>query len=209
MRQSAFRSCSTSSVRGSFDHRGGSGRSVPQVLQSSPWSRVTCPEVDIIETAYAHLGRAAYRTDDNPYLRSVITERRSPNRERALRSAADGTMEPAAWLTSETAKKLLEAIAVGAAPRDLQLVLRDGQERVGVESVHAFLRAPIFWWLISHLWCLEVGRTLDQHMSARIMGYRLNEQFLAAPERSTQMFSQPRAAYARWQSLRPRCRKSM
>jgi predicted amidohydrolase len=151
-----------------------------------------------VEIAYAHLGRSAYYTYDNPYLRSVMSQRLSPRRRAILERVSDGTINLDTWLDTSFAEELLEAITVGVVPRDLQLVLRDGAERVGVESVHAFLRAPLFWWLVSHLWCLEVGRAVDGRLDERVMGYRLHPSFRAAPQASPQMFGSPSAAHRRW-----------
>jgi hypothetical protein len=67
-----------------------------------------------------------------------------------------------------------------------------------VESVHAFVHGPVFWWLISILWTIVVGRQLDPELGDQVIGYRLARKFVSDHERHGVMFQEPTAAYDRW-----------
>lgn len=152
----------------------------------------------MLDTARHHVGRAAYHTRDNPYLRAQATSRLSTPLRRALVGILSGEIGGAEWLETRVASDALEGVGAGIVPRDLQLVLREGREQVGVESVHAFANAPLFWWLVSYLWCAEVGRTVDPLLGERIFGYRLHPAFLTDPASSPRVFRSPSTRYDQW-----------
>jgi len=152
----------------------------------------------LIQLAQHHFGRTAYHTRDNPYLRSRVASALEPDVRGVLKALLGGDLDPEAWLQTEEGSRSVEAIQVGVVPRDLQLILRDGREQVGVESVHAFVRAPLFWWLVSVLWCAEVGRAVDVLLGENVMGYRLHPQFVSKPARSARMFRSASNAHAQW-----------
>jgi predicted amidohydrolase len=89
-------------------------------------------------------------------------------------------------------------IRVGCVPRDLQLVTQRGVPAVGVESVHAFLRASLFWWLITMLWTLTAGRQLDLLLGDNVTGYRLATRFVEDPAIHGVMFRSRAQTYANW-----------
>ena len=152
----------------------------------------------LIRLAHQHFGRTAYHTRDNPYLRSRVASGLPSHLAGALEAILAGELDATAWLDSRAGRRTLEGVQIGVVPRDLQLVLRDGEERVGVESVHAFVRAPLFWWLVSFLWSIEVGRAVDPMLGDNVFGYRLHPQFVRAPSRSTRVFRSASDAYNRW-----------
>ena len=88
-------------------------------------------------------------------------------------------------------------VGLGVLPRDLQLLVRD-EERVGVESVSAFAEASQFWWLVSYLWCMEVGRSVDRRLDTAIFGYRLDPGFARSPSKSGRMFATAPPISKRW-----------
>lgn len=151
-----------------------------------------------VDTALAHIGRTAYHTYDNPYLRAVVGEGLSADELAVLAGLGNPCFSVGDWLATDTAQRLIGAITVGIVPRDVQLVIREEHERVAVESVHAFLRAPLFWWVISHLWCSSVGRVLDADLDPQVMGYRLSPRFAEDPTKSARMFRDSSTAYDKW-----------
>lgn len=154
---------------------------------------------ELIEAGLDHLGRFAFFTRDNPFVSSRATMTLADADRVALRQLLDGELDAAGWLASARAQELLDAIRVGCLPRDLQLVVRDGRPTVGVESIHAFLHAPLFWWLASILWCIELGRELDPLLPDATKGYRLASKFIAEPTRSGVMYRDTKASYKAWQ----------
>ena len=72
---------------------------------------------------------------------------------------------------------------------------------MGVESVHAFVHGPVFWWLVSILWTIVVGRQLDPKLGDQVIGYRLARKFVSDHERHGVMFQEPTAAYDRWKRV--------
>ena len=90
----------------------------------------------------------------------------------------------------------------GCVPRNVQLVTKEGQPKAGVADVHAFLQAPLFWWLASILWCLTAGRTLDPLLDDEIMGYRLHPGFVEEPGQRGLMFRDYKTAHKSWEALR-------
>lgn len=151
-----------------------------------------------LELAEHHLVRAAYHTRDNPYLRSQAAAELPGPQRLFLEQVVAGEADITGWLDGTVGRSLIDDVEVGALPRDLQLVLRENTEQVGVESVHGFFRAPLFWWLVSYLWTIELGRALDPLLGESIIGYRLHPKFLEAPGASARMFSSTNNAYRRW-----------
>jgi hypothetical protein len=110
----------------------------------------------------------------------------------------EGDLDVDDWLVSPSGQSLLRGIGVGCVPRNIQLVTVDNQARAGVADVHAFLRAPLFWWLVSILWCIRAGRRLDPLLSDDIKGYRLHPGFIKRPDERGLMFRDHKAAYKSW-----------
>jgi hypothetical protein len=153
----------------------------------------------LIGVGVAHLGRFAFLTRDNPFLSSRAALDLGPGHRAALRGLLAADIPVKAWLASSDGTRLLKAVQVGCVPRDVQLVARTGQPAVGAQSVHAFLHAPLFWWLVSILWCIEMGRLLDPLLDDEVIGYRLHPGFLTDPTANGVMFRRRSDAYQRWQ----------
>lgn len=155
----------------------------------------------LIDTGVAHLGRLAFFTRDNPY-RSVRASLDLPPPLRGtLGRLLEGGVDVADWLASKEGKTLLKGVRIGCVPRDMRIVARDGESHVAVESVHAFLHARQFWWLVSILWCIDVGRAVDPLLPDTVYGYRLNRGFLADPSTHGTVFRNEHNAYKRWKEF--------
>lgn len=148
-----------------------------------------------IATAIAHLGRFAFFTRDNPYASVRAGERLPRKHYESLGALLEGGVTVEEWLASDLARALIDEIAVGCLPRDLQLT---GDRSVAVTSVHAFVHAPLFWWVVSVLWCMTVGRAVDPLLDDGIKGYRLHPKFMEEPSSSGLMFRDPIASYNAW-----------
>jgi len=153
-----------------------------------------------METARQHLGRTAFRVRDNPYLREQAVAALPPHEEATLRQLLTGEIDVPDWLESVEATDILAQVTVGCLPRDLQLVLRKGAAEVGVESVHAFADVPKFWWLVSFMWCQEVGRKLDPLLGEQVLGYRLNRDYLRRPRASSRIFRNEQNMFRKWKN---------
>ncbi len=153
----------------------------------------------LISTSLHHLGRTAFHVRDNPYLRQQAAENIPVEQELTLRALLRREVTIDDWLLSTDGAQLIEEIKVGCLPRDLQLVLRNGVPEVGVESVHAFADVPKIWWLISFMWCQEVGRRLDPFLDPEILGYRLHRSYIDSPHTSSQIFGNDINAFLAWQ----------
>jgi predicted amidohydrolase len=112
----------------------------------------------------------------------------------------DGKRDVDEWLSSNAGGTMLDHVRVGCVPRNVQLVTMDDEARAGVVDVHAFLQAPIFWWLVSILWCISAGRRLDPLLSDRVKGYRLHPGFIDEPDQRGLMFRDHKAAYRAWKN---------
>lgn len=156
---------------------------------------------ELIDTGLHHLARFAFFTRDNPFLSSRAAVRLPPPHRAILVALLDGQLDPQDWLSSTAASRLLREIQVGCVPRNVQLVTTDGQAKVGVADVHAFLRAPLFWWLVSILWCLTAGRTVDKYLAEAIKGYRLHSGFLSEPDQRGLMFRDHKVSYRAWKGF--------
>jgi hypothetical protein len=152
----------------------------------------------LLKTAEEHLARFAFFTRDNPFLSSRAAFRLEDRHRRALGDLLEGKIAVDEWLAGTLGKQLRGGLTVGCVPRDLQLVTTDDGPAVGVESVHAFLHGPVFWWLVSILWTIVVGRQIDPELGDEVIGYRLASKFVADHRRHGLMFQEPSAAYARW-----------
>jgi hypothetical protein len=155
----------------------------------------------LIDVGLAHLGRFAFATRDNPFISSTPARRLGARHRATIARLVDGDLAVRDWLQTREAKTLIRGVRVGCVPRDLQLVTRDGVPTVGVESVHTFLHAPLFWWLVSNLWCIEVGRLVDPKLSENMKGYRLHARFVADAAQCGTMFRNGRKAYGRWSNF--------
>jgi len=156
---------------------------------------------ELIEIGLNHLARFAFFTRDNPFLSSRAAIRLPAQHRAILTDLLDGTLDCEEWLSSGAADRLLKEIQVGCVPRTVQLVTKDGESKVGIADVHAFLRAPLFWWLTSILWCLQAGRALDPLLSDAIKGYRLHPGFIAEPSQRGLMFRDHKTSYRAWKSF--------
>jgi predicted amidohydrolase len=152
----------------------------------------------LLKAAEGHLARFAFFTRDNPFLSSRAAFRLEDRHRRALGDLLEGRAPVDEWLSSTLGKQLRGGLTIGCVPRDLQLVTTDDGPAVGVESVHAFLHGPVFWWLVSILWTIVVGRQLDPELGEDVIGYRLASKFVADHSRHGLMFQEPRGAYDRW-----------
>jgi predicted amidohydrolase len=156
---------------------------------------------ELIDIGLHHLARFAFFTRDNPFLSSRAAVRLPPQHRAALAALLDNEVDPEKWLTSTAARPLLQQIQVGCVPRTVQLVTTEGQAKVGVADVHAFLRAPLFWWLISILWCLNAGRRLDPLLDDGVKGYRLHPGFIKEPDQRGLMFREHKASHRAWRGF--------
>jgi predicted amidohydrolase len=152
----------------------------------------------LIDVGLHHLARFAFFTRDNPFLSSRAAVRLPARHRSILRQLLDGELDCDTWLSSPSARPLLQEIRVGCVPRNVQLVTKEGQPKAGVVDVHAFLQAPLFWWLASILWCLTAGRTLDPLLDDEIMGYRLHPGFVEEPAQRGLMFRDYKTAHKSW-----------
>jgi hypothetical protein len=161
---------------------------------------VASPKTDaIIDIGLDHLGRFAFFTRDNPFLSSRATLELQPRDRQMLTDLLDGSLPIGDWRRSPRGRRLVESIGIGALPRDVQVVDDEDLSGVGVLSMHGFLRAPLFWWLVSILWCISPGSQLDEKLHDGILGYRLHRRFRTEPSTSGLMFQDPGASYKRWQ----------
>jgi hypothetical protein len=152
----------------------------------------------LIDVGLAHLGRFAFFTRDNPFLSSKAAIDLRPNERGAIGDILERAVSPSEWLASPGGRRLQEGIHIGCVPRDVQLVSPKGEPAVGVESVHAFLHAPLPWWLVSILWTIVVGRRLDGLLGEQVMGYRLAPGFVQRPADHTLMFGSDQVSYTTW-----------
>src|SRR5271163_1955715 len=153
---------------------------------------------ELIDVGLAHLGRFAFATRDNPFVSSTPAHSLQAADRDAIVRLLDREVAFPAWLETPGAATRIGRVRIGCVPRDLQLVTRGGVSTVGVESVHAFLHAPLFWWLVSNLWCIEIGRLLDPLLGEHVKGYRLHSRFVIDAQQCGTMFRNSRKAYRGW-----------
>lgn len=162
------------------------------------------PETDttrLIQTGFEHFGRFAFYTRDNPFVSSRAAFELQPKLLEELRSLLDGEIDPDEWLASSAGRRRVGTIKVGLVPRDVQLVPRGNQQVVGVKSVHAFFHAHLFWWLISILWSIEIGASVEESLGDGTMGYRLQDDFIRDPRISGRMFAPKKRAHRLWREF--------
>lgn len=155
----------------------------------------------LIQTGLEHLGRFAFYTRDNPFVSSRAAFELSVRQRRELAALLDGESDLRGWIESRDGRRRLATIKVGLVPRDVQLVLREGEQVVGVKSVHAFFHAHLFWWLVSILWCIEIGAAVEEALGEGIKGYRLDKSFVADPGTSGLMFANRTRAHREWREF--------
>lgn len=158
----------------------------------------------VIRIAREHFGRRAYHVEDNPFLRSKASSSLSPELELSLQDLLVGSISAQDWLETDQAEDTLSEISVGCVPRDVQMVLRGGKQQIGVESVHAFADVPLFWWLISIAWCIEVGVDLDAAIDDSVIGYRMSSKFIDNPATSGQIFKNHKNSHKSWRGASAR-----
>jgi hypothetical protein len=154
---------------------------------------------DLLQTGFEHLGRFAFYTRDNPFLSSRAVLTPTARQRQLLTELLDGERRASHWLKGSQARRLLASVKVGSVPRDVQLVAHDGELVVGVESVHAFLQAELFWWMVSILWTIAASSVIEPLLGDGVMGFRFQEAFLEDPATSGVMFRDPYAAHGRWE----------
>jgi hypothetical protein len=154
---------------------------------------------ELLQTGFEHLGRFAFHTRDNPFLSSRAVLTPTANQRQLLTELLDGDRRAGHWLKGSQARRLLASVKVGSVPRDVQLVAHDGELVVGVESVHAFLQAELFWWMVSILWTIAASSVVEPLLGDGVTGFRFQQAFLEDPATSGVMFRDPYAAHGRWE----------
>ncbi len=173
------------------------------------------PDVEnLIDLATNHARRYAFRVVDNPFVALGALTPLSAQDRQDLTALLTGTVSVADWRSSPNGLRLVKSIRASLMSRDVSLGAADGTGAVGVESVHALLRAPHFWWLVSHLWCSTVGRSAESLFPARfdlvgdaidlgsepvfLDGQRLSPEYRADPWASGEVLEHHRVGYRRW-----------
>ena len=140
-------------------------------------------------------------TRDNPFVSATPARRLAPSLRVTLGRLLEGELSVEDWLHTTEASRLRKRVRIGCVPRDVQLVMLDDAPTVGAESVHAFLHAPLFWWLVSILWCISAGPRFDRQLGSHIKGYRLHPRFVEDPAHYGAMFGNRNDAYEDWSSF--------
>lgn len=154
-----------------------------------------------VQIGFEHLGRFAFETRDNPFVARQAALTLAASHAEDLERLLDRQVEVGEWLETDSGEALLKGINVGSLPRDVQLLFHDGEQVVGVDSVHAFLHAHPFWWLVSILWTLSIAEAVDPLLGKGVLGFRFRKPFLEDPGSSGLMFADQRAALKRWREL--------
>ncbi|MCW2922900.1 MAG: hypothetical protein JWM98_304 [Thermoleophilia bacterium] len=152
----------------------------------------------LVDFGLEHVARFAYRRRDNPFLSIGAVMDLGSNHRTSLTAILDGQLDPEDWLRSPEASRLLTPLRVLSVPRVVGSASSGGQHVITAPSVHAFAQAPLFWWVVSAIWCMTAGRDLDECISERIVGYRLHSLFRDNPGGAGYMFRNPQASYAAW-----------
>jgi len=160
-----------------------------------------------VQIGLEHLGRFAFETRDNPFVARQAALTFATSHAEDLERLLNGEIEVGEWLETASGDAHLRGIRVGSLPRDVQLLFREGEQVVGVDSVHAFLHARPFWWLVSILWTLSIAQAVDPLLGRGILGFRFRKAFLEDPGSSGLMFADQRAALKRWRELPGEVRK--
>jgi hypothetical protein len=156
---------------------------------------------DLLQTGLEHLGRFAFYTRDNPFVSSRAALSPTKAQRQLLGELLDGDRGAGDWLKGAQARKLLASIKVGSVPRDVQMVADDGELVVGVESVHAFLQAELFWWMVSILWTITIAPLIEPLLGEGVIGFRFHPGFMEDPATSGVMFREPYASHAWWEKF--------
>lgn len=153
---------------------------------------------ELIDLGLVHLRRFAVENHDNPFLRARAGLTLSTEDRSTLASLLSGDVRVKEW--AESGPSQISKLRVGCVPRDVQLVQDEasGLVRVGVDSLHAFLSATPFWWVVSMMWCIEVGRKWDAKLPDEVIGFRLSRGFQQQPGEAAGIFVDPRRAHKRW-----------
>ncbi len=156
---------------------------------------------ELIRTGFEHLGRFAFYTRDNPFVSSQAAFELRAELAGELRALLDGEADVEEWIAGPRGRRLLASIKVGLVPRDVQLVPHGPDQVVGVKSVHAFFHAHLFWWLISILWTMEIGPSVEETLGDATMGYRLERGFIEDPQANGTMFVAKGRAHRLWREF--------
>lgn len=152
---------------------------------------------ELIRAGIDHLGRFSFQKRDNPFVSSRAALNLSPARYQQLIQLLDGELDPRQWLKGP-GRDARREIKIGLIPRGPHLVAEQGELVAGIESTHAFLQAPLFWWLVSILWTITMARSIDPLLGDAIKGYRAHPRFLKDPESEGRMLSNSGNAYRSW-----------
>ena len=147
-------------------------------------------------TAIDHLWRFAFFTRDNPFA-SIRAGEQLPRIQRdTLLALLRGDVAVDEWLRSEAGEALLRPCSSRMPPAGSSV--DGGPERGCYERARVPSEPPIFWWLVSMLWCISVGRSLDPTLDDGVKGNRLHPNFIEDPSTSGVMFRDPHGAYRSW-----------
>ena len=150
---------------------------------------------ELVRAGIDHFGRFSFQNRDNPFVSSRAALDLSPTRHRQLVQLLDGKIDPRQWLKGP-GRAARREIKIGLVPRGPHLVAEQGELVAGVDSVHAFLQAPLFWWLVSILWTITMSRSVDPLLGDGIKGYRAHPKFLKDPDSEGRMLSN--SGYGSW-----------
>jgi len=128
---------------------------------------------ELVRAGIDHLGRFSFQNRANPFVSSRAALDLSQVRYQQLIQLLDGELDPRQWLKGR-GRAAMRGIKIGLVPRGPHLVAEQGELVAGVESVHAFLQAPLFWWLVSILWSITMARSVDPLLGDAIKGYRIH-----------------------------------
>ncbi|HEX5711766.1 MAG TPA: hypothetical protein VFX85_00450 [Solirubrobacterales bacterium] len=152
---------------------------------------------ELVRAGIDHLGRFSFQKRDNPFVSSSGALDLSPVRHQQLIQLLDGELDPRQWLKGP-GMAAMGGVKIGLVPRGPHLVAEKGELVAGIESVHAFLQAPLFWWLVSILWTITMARSVDPLLGDAIKGYRAHPKFLKDPESEGRMLRNSGNAYRSW-----------
>ena len=152
---------------------------------------------ELLRAGIDHLGRFSFQKRDNPFVSSRAALDLSPVRYQQLIQLLDGELDPRQWLKGP-GRAAMRGVRIGLVPRGPHLVAEQGELVAGIESVHAFLQAPLFWWLVSILWSITVARSVDPLLGDAIKGYRAHPKFLKDPDSEGRMLRNSGNAYRSW-----------
>ncbi|HWM54108.1 MAG TPA: hypothetical protein VNO20_01780 [Solirubrobacterales bacterium] len=143
---------------------------------------------ELVRAGIDHLGRFSFQNRHNPFVSSRAALDLRPARHRQLVQLLDGVIDPREWLEGP-GRAAMRGVKIGLVPRGPHLVAEQGKLVAGIESVHAFLQAPLFWWLVSILWTITMSRSVDPLLGDGVKGYRTHPKFLKDPDSEGRMLS--------------------